>query len=40
LRALISIVMIASWAHHQQSPTCTRDNHIGKLFKVPNPLTV
>jgi hypothetical protein len=32
--------MIASYAYHQQSPTCTRDNHIGKLFKVQNPLSV
>jgi hypothetical protein len=37
---LIQIVMIASWTHHQQSPTWTRDNHIGKLLKVPNPLSV
>jgi len=27
--------MIASWAYHQQSPTCTRDNHIGKLSFQP-----
>jgi hypothetical protein len=32
--------MIASWAHHKQYSTYTRDNHIGKLFKVPNPLCV
>jgi hypothetical protein len=40
MRALIQIVIIASWAHHQQSPTCTRDNHIGKIFIVLNPLSV
>jgi hypothetical protein len=32
--------MITSWAHRQESPTYTIDNHIGKLFKVPNPLSV
>jgi hypothetical protein len=37
---LIQIVMITFWAHHQQSLTCTRDNHICNLFKVPNPLIV
>jgi hypothetical protein len=40
LRALIQIVIINSWAQHQQSRTCTRDNHIGMLFKVLNPLSV
>jgi hypothetical protein len=32
--------MIAPWAHHQQSPTFTRDNQIGRPFKDPNPLSV
>jgi hypothetical protein len=40
LHALIQIVMIDFWTHHQQSCTCIRDNHICKLFKVPNPLIV
>jgi hypothetical protein len=32
--------MIASWAYQQQSSTCTKDTHIGKLFKVQNLLSV
>jgi hypothetical protein len=40
ISTLIRIVMIASWAYHQQSPTCTKDSHIGKRFNVLNPLSV
>jgi hypothetical protein len=37
LRPLNRIVMIGSWAYHQQSPTCTRDNHLCKLSNIPKP---
>jgi hypothetical protein len=32
--------MMGSWAYHQQSPTCTRDNRTGKLSNIPNPLSM
>jgi hypothetical protein len=33
--------MIASWAYNQQSPICTRDNHIGKfLFQLVKCVTL
>jgi hypothetical protein len=35
LGSISSPRMIASWAYHQQSPTCTRDNHIGKFSFQP-----